>query len=631
MLDYKNMNIALGYLIFLWTLNATLYLSWSLLFLSRAWAISEALLAATVGFWSQILMTQLLLSQVNMLHPIPLGLINIALAGILMTFAWFAGAPKRISARFTIFQSALREISRAPASLLVMLLFILWIVWITILGLILPLYAFDDHSYHGPIIALTIQNGGVGPFESSIYWIRSYPKNSELLGVWNGIFCHCDTLIDLAMLPFLPNAALAIYVAARRLGARVPGAILAAAVLCSAPKMLIQSKTLYNDIMVASLWATGVALVLPSQPNRLVPGRATSMIFAGLTAGILAGVKYIALVHAVGLFLLTLLLLPPRSIREGVASVFLFVLGAFLIGGHWYLSNWLTFGNPLWPFQIRAGASLIFPGDIDIAAFRETDVSLAVVSALPGWMRPVFTWLDPQLPFTVDSRLAGFGALWIVIGIPAFLIWIGYSIALGRLQSLILAGVHVLALALLPLNWIPRYVLFMLTLGGCGVGAIEAHLAPRARRWLGAVTVVLVALSMFLSLDHYFFDVPRLRRFAQLPDVQRNAMNFDPGVFGETYRWVDSNLPPGTVVLCGDDVALPYPLWGTRFERRVIWVPLTDPQTYINEVRAAGAEYAFVKTGGRQAEALLQAGAVSLFSGNDGWQILRIALETSQR
>lgn len=235
------------------------------------------------------------------------------------------------------------------------------------------------------------------------------------------------------------------------------------------------------------------------------------------------------------------------------------------------------------------------------------------------------------MPFTVDSRLAGFGALWIVIGIPAFLIWIGYSIALGRLQSLILAGVHVLALALLPLNWIPRYVLFMLTLGGCGVGAIEAHLAPRARRWLGAVTVVLVALSMFLSLDHYFFDVPRLRRFVQLPDVQRNAMNFDPGIFGETYRWVDFNLPPGTVVLCGDDVALPYPLWGTRFERRVIWVPLTDPQTYINEVRAAGAEYAFVKTGGRQAEALLQAGAVSLFSGNDGWQILRIALETSQR
>lgn len=623
------MNINPGYLIFLWTLNAILYLSWALLFLSRAWAMADALLAATVGLWSQILMTQLLLSQINMLYPLPLGLVNIALSGILITIAWFGGFPHRVRACITNLHSTLRELRAAPVSLIVVLLFSLWIVWVAILGLILPPYAFDDHHYHGPIVALTIQNGRVGLFESSIYWIRSYPKNSELLGVWNSIFCHCDTLVDLAMLPFFPNAALASYVAARRLGASAPGAILAAAVLGSAPAMLIQSKTLYNDIMVASLWATGVALALPSQPTRSVPGRVVSVTLVGLTAGILAGVKYTALAHAVGLFILTLLLLPPRSIRESIVSAFLFASGTFLLGGHWYLANWLTFGNPLWPFQIRADASLLFPGDIDITIFREGDISLAVVSSLPDWLRPAFTWLDPQLPFTVDSRLAGFGALWIVIGIPALLIWMGRAIALRRPQPLILAGVHLLVLVLQPFNWIPRYVLCTLTLGGCSVGAIESVLTQGARRWLGAITVVLVALSMFLSLDHYFFDVQRLRRFAQLPDAQRNAMNFDPGTFGETYRWVDSNLPPRTVVLCGNDVVLPYPLWGTRFERRIIWAPLTDPQTHMNEVRAAGAEYAFVKTGGRQAAALLQAGAIPVFSGNDGWQVLRIASKTS--
>lgn len=625
------MNINIGYLIFLCALNATLYLSWAFLFLSRDWAMTDALLAATVGFWSQILTTQVVLSQINMLRPLPLGLVNIALAGTLMAAAWFAGFPDQVRARIPNFQSALREWYVAPASLIVVLLLTLWTVWIVLLGLILPLYSFDEHHYHGPIVALTIQNGRVGLFESSIPWIRSYPKNSELLGVWNGIFCHCDTLVDLAMLPFLPNAALASYVAARRLGARVPGAILATAVLCSAPAMLIQSKTLYNDIMVASLWATGVALALPSQPPRPVPGRVISVTLVGLTAGILAGVKYIALMHSVGLFILTLLLLPPRSIREAIVSAFLFGSGTFLLGGHWYLTNWLTFGNPLWPFQIRAGESLVFPGNIDIDAFRETDVSLAVVSSLPDCLRPAFTWLDPQLPFTVDSRLAGFGALWIVIGVPALLIWIVHAIAWRRLLPLILVVVHLLVLAFLPFNWISRYVLCVLTLGGCGIGAIEAYLEQRARCWLGAITAVLVALSMFLSLDHYFFDVLRLRRFAQLPDVQRNAMNFDPGTFGESYRWVDSNLPQGTLVLCGNDVVFPYPLWGTRFERRIVWVPFTNPRNYMNDVRAAGVDYAFVKIGSEQAVALLEAGATSVFSGNDGLQILQVTSETSYR
>lgn len=51
----------------------------------------------------------------------------------------------------------------------------------------------------------------------------------------------------------------------------------------------------------------------------------------------------------------------------------------------------------------------------------------------------------------------------------------------------------------------------------------------------------------------------------------------------------------------------------------------------MNDVRAAGVDYAFVKIGSEQAVALLEAGATSVFSGNDGLQILQVTSETSYR
>ncbi|MDQ2995628.1 MAG: hypothetical protein M3R61_01020 [Chloroflexota bacterium] len=605
-------------------LNLVIYAAWLACFLTNSWNLAEAGLAAAVGWCAQVALSQMLLGLFGLLAPAWLGLLNMLITSVVVLAAWRGRRAPPAQLGRTLAHTAYAAVRGVPASVLALLL-AAWLGWTIFLGLIFPPYAFDEHYYHMPIVATIIQSQRIGPIASANPWIAAYPKNGELFTVWSSIWLHRDSLADLSMVPFALIGALAVYAAGRRLGALPGQALLGSAVFCFAPNTLIIMKTTYNDLMVGGLWAAAICFAVPAG-TRAGPGpRATSLLL-GLLSGLILGIKYSGPLYAVALALLLLpLLLRAEDLRQAAQMLALFAGGTLMAGGYWYTLNWVSFGNPLFPFPMRVAGYTVFPGTVDRDTIEGSDISLKVVGSLPGWRRLLYAWFDRDSGFSIDSRLAGLGPLWICMGLPCALLWAGRSIARRAWRPLAVLAAHALVLALLPFNWIPRYELFLLALGGCAVAAVAQELKPWALSWMQIVCVALALFAVLNSVDQTYFTVGRIRAFAALQDDQRTGMQFDPSTFGPTYQAVARLVPAGGTLAYGNSVALIYPLWGARFERRVISVITTDAQQYVDDLRAAGAQYVFVRVDSRQAAALAgDQRARLLFDGGDGLRLFEV-------
>ncbi len=620
------MEVDLPGLMLVWAIGLVLYTGWIAIFLPRPWPLAEIILIACVGLWMQILLTEIILGCIGMLKPAWLLLAN----GLVLTLLWaYAAYTLRRSYLHTHWQAIRDTYTHIRACFwaqILLVLLVLWVLWTIVLGLIFPTYAFDEHYYHMPIVATILQEQRIGHIHSTIPWISAYPKNSELFVLWNSIFIHRDTVADLTMLPFGLVGGLGIYAAGRRLGASISGAYIASSVFVFCPVVLIQVKTTYNDILLGVFWAIALCLTLPPRNRHTYPGVWATAFVTGLLGGLIWGTKYTGMLYVPALALLLLQWLPETGqIRSNILIFLVFGVGVLLAGGYWYIFNLYTFDNPLWPFQIEIAGTTLFPGTMSRAEFAASDRSLHVIGNLSAWQKWLYTWSDRGEHFTVDSRLTGFGPLWVVAGLPGILMWACTAMFRRQFRIIGVICIHIGLLLVLPFNWMPRYTLFLIVLGGVSFAIVYTLLSPWAQRWAGLLVVLSTLLAMLGSINHTFFSGEQIRTFATLSDLQRTPAALDPARYGSGYQLVDQLIPPGSVLAYGNNVIFPYPLWGYAFQRRVIACTTIDPDQYVPALRSAGVQFVFLGAGGKQ-DAILSADqrASLLFAGDDGWKIFEV-------
>jgi hypothetical protein len=481
-----------------------------------------------------------------------------------------------------------------------------------------------------PIAASIIQRGSVLSVPSPTPWISAYPRYAELLAVWTSIFLGRDTFADLALLPQLWFCGLGIYVAARRLGAQRPWAVLCASLGWFAPIMLIQAKSTFNDIMIGCLWAIGLAFALPprnASETAHSPSARASAWLTGLAAGLIIGTKATGPVLAVALAALYLgcMALTRTDTRSALRNLATFCLVAFVAGSIWGWINLAAFGNPIYPVPVRLVDRELLPGRADLVNAIYANEERMVATVAPGALRLAYAWLERQDGVSIDARLAGLGPLWAVVGLPAAALWVALGWSRRTALAVLVIGVPAALLTILPDIWIARYSVFVLAAGGCALAGVGSVLNAGGRRWAAGLTVALASFSLFISVDHRYFDVARIRRFAGLSERERTAVRWDPRSFGSAYRWVDRDIAAGSTIAYGDGVLLPYPLWGSQFERTVIYVPASDVQSYFDDLTAAGAQYAFLGSGEAKAAALRDDARAHLaFDGDDGFVVFAL-------
>lgn len=210
---------------------------------------------------------------------------------------------------------------------------------------------FDSLWYHLPLIDYWVQSGSLYAADGARWY---YPANSELLGLWLSAGFSGDFLTPLNNVPVVILWAFATACVCRQLG--ITGIMQTAtvlAVLCTYTT-LHETDDASNDLLVVAGFTSSVAYILRFIGRQ----RSCDLFGAGISIGLLAGVKLFAVGYAFGA--VCLLVLGTWLVcgwRDGLKSVTIALLWALPFGAYWYVQNFVVTGTPVYPVGAAQPAS----------------------------------------------------------------------------------------------------------------------------------------------------------------------------------------------------------------------------------------------------------------------------------
>ena len=180
---------------------------WRLLALQRRLSVSERLLIAGVGYFTQIIASGIALGLLHRLTPQRHLQANLLITLAIVVFAMTRPIPARTARPLLppLGAGGLRVVNLALLGTLMLTL-----VAIVRRAAIAMTPGYDALTYHLPMVVSMIKQHHLRPWATYIPIVYSYPKSVQLYMTWVlGFFGH-DRWIDLSQLPFLPLAMLAV-------------------------------------------------------------------------------------------------------------------------------------------------------------------------------------------------------------------------------------------------------------------------------------------------------------------------------------------------------------------------------------------------------------------------------------
>lgn len=388
----------------------------------------EALVKAIVLSMGQVVITQILLGLLGILAWWPVMVLNGLLAtGMLIIF-------RRRSLKHEFRSDARGEHPRDRVmwGVLFTIGVIMLINLFKVLGM--PPFGTDSIWYHLPIAVEWLQTGQI-LIETPVPY-NYYPGVSELVDLWLLMPFRDPILVNLQNWPFVLLAGLALYSLARRAGASLRQAVYGSLLLISI--RAVQVVLLFisfqdNDLLIAAFFLAAVSLgvaAVDSTNQALLLGE-------GIALGLLVGTKYSGLAYAaLAVAIHIFLAVSQRKTRRLVSGMLIIALVALLLGGFWYLRNWITYGNPLVPVIVKVAGHTVFPGWFprDTGVLRDSPIVRKI--AEPG-----------VLELYINHALLGHGGIATALAIPALLVttlkW-GYEFLILKKRSPLQAALHIL-------------------------------------------------------------------------------------------------------------------------------------------------------------------------------------------
>ncbi len=558
-----------------------------LLTLRRSFAsLSDLVLAAFVLTTGQVLLLEVALAALGLLRPAPVAVANgLVAAGLLFlgcrrqprdTLRWIGG-------RLSGFARLLR---RAPLALLVLLLLVALAVWVLWLIAVWPESSYDGIAYHLPIAFSRLDQGDLRILPGWPPWVSSYPEYGELLIIWTVLFDRLTTWVDGVQWFFWPAGMLAAYALARKVGAAPRPALLGSVLLAFAPGIVLQARAAYNDLIVTALFLIALNLLL-------VEGLLPALV-AGLAMGLVVGTKYGGIAYALAGGAGLLLTAGRKVWQRGSGfwpRLLAYGLPVLALGAPWYLSNWLHFGNPLWPFTVRLGGNTLFYGMRGAEGLYAYGL-LPHYRSLPYWLLKAYFWFEPRSLYTYDAHYEGLGPLWPILGLPAALYLLLTGVRERRpAWTMTLVGLGGLYLAQ-PNNWKPRYSLFILALGAVGVAWVLHQGSTLTRRVTCLLLIVGILWTLWTVGPMEMVPLDRVEAYARMPATLRPSTS---QADLPAYRWLEENTRPGDRVVYGYALFLIAPLWENDLDNHVQYIPTRIPEFWHAEVVRRQPTYLFVQ------------------------------------
>jgi hypothetical protein len=255
----------------------------------------------------------------------------------------------------------------------------------------------DTLWYHMPLAAKFVQTGHLGSIYhfDPIFFASFYPANSEVVHAVGILAFGRDIVSPLLNLGWLAVGLLASYCIGRPYGVGPASLIGGAIALGSQQLVEFQAGEALNDITGVAFLLAAVAIVVNAGAAGTLSRPAWALSFAGLAAGVAAGVK-LSFLAPVGALFVGVIVIAGRG--ERIRTALWFGVPALLAGGYWYLRNLIAIGNPI-PFTPWGPLHLPSPA---------RDFELREPFSVAHYLTDTDIWKDWFFPGLHDS----FGLLW---------------------------------------------------------------------------------------------------------------------------------------------------------------------------------------------------------------------------
>jgi hypothetical protein len=592
----------------LWlALSACLWVVWYGSLVSRGARPLYAAIGAQLFSLAQIILSEMALGFTGVLFASWIVVVNLVLCAIPFFFLIWPNRSKLIADHRRWFASW-RATKKPVDGFFLFSLFLGITMWNVFWGWFFPPRDWDSLAYHLPIMAAFYQAHAIYPIQVPSVWVRYYPINGELLNLWALALVGIDKVIDLAFVPAYLAGTAAVYGLARQFGARRTFALCGVCVFGLAPGMLIQQVGTLNDALFASLIAMGLFMAIASPDTS--DGRRPvffwmSALGAAIASGLLVGLKFSGAVYGLGIWIVFCAkwLIPQKQStgiykRTWISAIITSSLLMICLGGYSYIRNWIHDGNPLAPFEVRVGETVLWPGAKDMSDFVDWSTS-SNLAGLNNIAKTVTVWFEPYST-VYDEGLSGLGGLWVVLAVPSILLWTLRCIRRRRRLDLALTAVLLLGFAITPVYWLPRYVFSILILGGIATALVLEEAGPWTRRIVTWEILFLAAFSVFNVLAPYRITAEKALRVLTVEnDQSRSSPQFIISVDGgHAFEWIDQHTSQTpAVIMYGKQVIYTYPLYGDDLRNTVdLFLPHSEAD-WRSEIARVHADIVIVSQG----------------------------------
>jgi hypothetical protein len=414
----------------------------------------------------------------------------------------------------------------------------------------LPVWQWDALGYHLPFVNFVLQGRGLRELPPDVPYLSTYPRNVELLFAGLRSLLPDDRLIDLGQLPLGLVGAGAVYGSARELGAARAEGLVAGASWLLLPAVFLQLPTNYVDVGCAAF------LLLASYFALLEPTRAT-LLAAGAALGLFLGSKPSA--PPAALLFAALLLWRGRRLLGSAAGALLL---AAALGLEAYVTQCLRHGNPVWPARVELGP-LHLPGTISVGELLASGANTQKVHG-PLWLRVLRSWASFDALPVFDMRVGGM----------SLVLWAALPQALWRVlrqRDGLLAALLAIALVT-PDPAVARYVLaFPGLVLACAAASLSSAPLP-ARRAAHALLALLGLSNLSYAIPGLSGEGPRLLAYAGMSASERRSAVGAQGRPADFLQATDQ-LAPGDLAVFDAGLSLPYLMWRSDLQNRVVRLP----------------------------------------------------------
>ena len=340
---------------------------------------SEAVLAAFILFFAQIVLVELLLGSLNLFY-----LNNVLLMHSLIFLAVFLAFRKK-NLGFSL-KPDLGVFFKSNLLILVFSFFSAFFLVKTCVNLVNPPVNVDSLTNHLAFPAFWIKNGNlnnpvfifgsapvVNPATLETSMLSYYPINAELFFAWLMMPLRNVFLADAGEAPFYIIGIIAVYAILRKYSVEKKLALLSGFLWALIPNIF---KQLRSGSLIDVICAVLLLLVLNSLLLLKKNFTLKNAYLLGISAGLLVGTKMINLVWLAGLIPLAAYVF-YKGVRANRTSLYNFfwiiAVSSFMLilfGGYMYIKNYVFTGNPVFPIDLKIFGKTVFKGLMDNVAYK---------------------------------------------------------------------------------------------------------------------------------------------------------------------------------------------------------------------------------------------------------------------